>query len=135
MKRGFWHRIPALLVAVAMVAVFLSACGGNSAASPPPKTNADGSITYYLKADNSKFDTSRITVPAGAQITIAFNNAETVQHNFALYQDSTAASAIFRGGYIGKTTTNYTFTAPSQPGTYYFKCDLHPDMNGQFIVT
>ena len=134
MKRGFW-RIALMLLTVSIIAIAASACGGNSAASPPPKTNTDGSITYYLKADKLKFDTSRITVPAGASVTIVFNNAETVQHNFALYQDSTAASAIFRGGYIGKTTTNYTFTAPSQPGTYYFKCDLHPDMNGQFIVT
>ena len=29
----------------------------------------------------------------------------------------------------------YVFTAPAIPGTYYFRCDLHPSMQGQFIVT
>jgi plastocyanin len=24
--------------------------------------------------------------------------------------------------------------APSEPGTYYFECDVHPSMNGDFIV-
>jgi plastocyanin len=34
----------------------------------------------------------------------------------------------------GPATINYTFTAPSEPGTYYFQCDVHPSMNGDFIV-
>jgi len=39
------------------------------------------------------------------------------------------------GGNVGATTT-YTFTAPSTPGTYFFRCDVHPEtMTGQFIVT
>lgn len=35
----------------------------------------------------------------------------------------------------GPATTTYTFTAPSTPGTYFFRCDVHPTvMTGQFIV-
>ncbi len=34
----------------------------------------------------------------------------------------------------GPAETTYTFTAPSEPGTYYFQCDVHPSMNGDFIV-
>jgi plastocyanin len=33
----------------------------------------------------------------------------------------------------GRKTIDYTFTSPG-PGTYYFRCDAHPDMNGTFYV-
>ena len=135
MKHGFWRYIALLLAAIALFAIVASACSGSSGASPPPKTNADGSITYYLKADNLKFDSNRMSFPAGVKVTIVFNNADSVQHNFALYRDSTVASSIFRGEYVGKKTVNYTFTAPAQPGTYYFQCDLHPEMNGTFVAS
>jgi N-methylhydantoinase B len=30
----------------------------------------------------------------------------------------------------------YRFTAPSVPGTYFFRCDFHPvTMSGTFVVT
>jgi plastocyanin len=36
----------------------------------------------------------------------------------------------------GPTTTTYTFTAPSTPGSYFFRCDVHPtQMTGTFVVT
>jgi plastocyanin len=31
-------------------------------------------------------------------------------------------------------TIDYKFTAPITPGTYFFRCDVHPSMNGSFIV-
>jgi plastocyanin len=71
-------------------------------------------------------------------VTITFtNNDAGVPHNFALYTDSSAATNIFRGAIVtGPATTTYTFTAPSTPGTYFFRCDVHPtQMNGQFVVT
>ena len=60
-----------------------------------------------------------------------------VPHNFAVYTDATASTAIFTGAVVtGPTTTTYTFTAPSTPGSYFFRCDVHPTiMTGQFIVT
>ena len=79
-----------------------------------------------------------ITVPAGSAVTVNFNNMDSgVPHNFAVYTDATASTAIFTGAVVtGPTTTTYTFTAPSTPGTYFFRCDLHPTlMTGQFIVT
>jgi len=90
-----------------------------------------------LTAQNMKFDKSTITVPAGSAVTITFtNNDSGVPHNFALYTDASAATAIFRGTIVnGPGTTKYTFTAPSTPGTYFFRCDVHPtQMTGQFIV-
>jgi plastocyanin len=57
-------------------------------------------------------------------------------HNFAAYTDQTANNVIFQGQIVtGPATATYNFTAPSTPGTYFFRCDIHPtQMTGQFIV-
>ena len=83
------------------------------------------------------FDKNSITVVAGANVTITFNNKDTIPHNFALYTNSSATPpAIFQGQTVtGPTTVTYTFTDPATPGTYFFRCDVHPtSMTGSFIV-
>ncbi|MFB3764781.1 MAG: cupredoxin domain-containing protein [Methanotrichaceae archaeon] len=94
-------------------------------------------ITLDLIAENLAFDKNTITVPAGAKVTINFNNKDSgVPHNFAAYTDSSATTTIFKGNVItGPAKTTYVFTAPSQAGTYFFRCDIHPtQMTGQFVV-
>ena len=85
-------------------------------ATIPPTT--PGSETIPLTAQNLAFSTSTITVRAGEEVTIAFNNMDAgVPHNFAVYTDSTASTVIFTGPLVtGPTTTTYTFAAPSTPG-------------------
>ena len=92
--------------------------------------------TIDLSANNLAFDKSQITVPAGALVTIVFNNMESIPHNFALYETSAATTSIFVGDVItGPETITYKFRAPSAPGTYFFRCDVHPNtMTGDFIV-
>jgi len=95
-------------------------------------------VTISLTAQNVAFDKSTITVSAGAAVTINFNNKDSVPHNFALYTNSSATQpGIFVGQVVtGPTTVTYTFTAPTTPGTYFFRCDIHPSiMTGSFIVT
>ncbi len=91
-----------------------------------------------LTAQNVKFDKTTISVPTGAQVTLTLNNMDSgVPHNFALYTDASAGTTIFKGQIVnGPGTVTYTFTAPSTPGTYFFRCDVHPTtMTGSFIVT
>ncbi len=66
---------------------------------------------------------------------MTFNNMDSgVVHNFALYTDSSAKTRIFVGDFVtGPKTVTYTFDAPSTPGTYFFRCDIHPTvMFGNF---
>lgn len=102
-------------------------------------TSQSGStVTIDLVAKNIAFNVNSITVPPGSNVVINFDNQDNgVHHNFAVYTDSSAASAIFKGDVItGPKATTYTFKAPATPGAYFFRCDIHPAiMNGQFLVS
>ena len=120
-----------LVIALATVLLLtLVAC------SPSPSPSPDGDVTINLTASGTAFDESSITVPAGAMVAIVFDNKDTILHNFALYETSAAANSIFVGELISNKKITYTFTAPITPGTYFFRCDVHPfSMTGEFIVT
>jgi plastocyanin len=89
-----------------------------------------------VSAQSLAFDTNKITVPPGVSVRIIFNNKESIPHNVAIYTDSSAQTVIFRGDVItGPKTITYEFVAPAAPGTYFFRCDIHPSaMNGSFVV-
>lgn len=96
---------------------------------------AEGDVV--VTAENMAFDTNRIEATAGQPITIVLVNNDSQMHNISFYTDDSASELLVpeaEGEIIrqGETAT-MTFTPPS-PGTYYFHCDLHPQMNGQFIV-
>jgi plastocyanin len=100
--------------------------------------NESGPVTIYLSASDFAFNRSTITVPAGSNVTMIFENLDAgFPHNFALYTDSSAMTLIFRGVLItGVATTTYSFEAPGVPGNYYFRCDAHPTtMIGTFVAS
>ncbi len=106
-------------------------------ATPTATPAAPGAeTTVEIAADNLAFDTETITVPGGASVTMVFDNQDGgIPHNVAVYDGPLRSEAIFVGDIItGPAEITYTFTAPSEPGTYYFQCDIHPSMNGDFIV-
>jgi plastocyanin len=110
---------------------------------PPTQTTTttgtpSGSVTIDLMAKNIAFNKTSITVPAGSKVTVNFDNEDSgIPHNFAVYTNSQATTPIFKGQIItGIAKTTYTFTAPTTPGDYYFRCDVHPTiMYGTFKVT
>ncbi|MCM2465009.1 hypothetical protein DIC75_01535 [Methanoculleus sp. CWC-02] len=102
----------------------------------PEVARAAERVTVAIAAENFAFSMKTITVPAGAGVTVNFDNRDDgTPHNVAVYTDSSAATAIFVGEIVtGPDQATYTFTAPETPGTYFFRCDVHPSMNGDFIV-
>ena len=123
--------------------------GGDEQATPTPSpmvtstptpglTPTPQAVTIDLRAQNIRFDKNTITVPAGARVTVVFNHQDSgTRHNFAAYETEAAAEIIFRGEiFRGRETRIYEFTAPTTPGTYFFRCDVHSGiMTGDFIVT
>ncbi len=132
------NKLSGLLLFVAALAVLslpVYAAGDNVNMT---STNASMSktVTVDIMAKDMAFNTSTITVPAGAEVTMNFDNQDSgVPHNVAIYSDESKSEEIYKGEVItGPKKTVYMFTAPSEPGTYYFQCDIHPNMNGEFIV-
>jgi len=109
--------------------------------SPAPEaTTAPAAQTVEIAAvPRMKFDKDTITVKAGSQVTLKFANNDTgVPHNWAAYTDSTA-STLIPGAKTevctGPCEDEITFTAPDQPGDYFFRCDIHPaTMTGTLVV-
>ena len=116
---------------------------------PDDWSNADGDRTILLGTlPGLKFDTTQLTVRAGARVRLVFRNSDDMLHNFVLCAPGTGqavgAAAMTLG--IDGPAKNYVpesndvlfhtaltqpgatdaifFTAPSAPGDYDFICSF-----------
>jgi plastocyanin len=114
----------------ALVLALLTACsGGGSAASASAPADADLVVT----AGEMAFDTSTLLLAAGEETTIFFRNLDGQPHNVAIYTDESASEPLW----VGQTITNDAITEtipPLEAGEYFFRCDVHPAMNGTVVV-
>jgi plastocyanin len=94
-----------------------------------------GGAGAVVSAQGLQFDTDRIELPAGAPSTIHFeNNDPGIQHNIAIFTDSSLGTNLFRGEIVtGPATVDYAIP-PLDPGTYFFHCDVHPTMSGTVVA-
>jgi plastocyanin len=130
-KRSF-----SMLIMIVLLVTLFAGCAYKATPSPTPSPSTGGN-TITVTAAGMAFDTSTITVSAGAHVTITFiNNDSGIPHNIAFYTSSSATTVIYKGKTTtGVATITYTFDAPTTPGTYFFRCDVHPNtMTGEFIV-
>lgn len=119
-----------LSIAGLALAVLVAACGG-SASSGSTTDPADADVT--ITSVDMVFDKETLTVPSGEAFTMALINDDSVPHNVAIYTDSSASNALFVGELITDATTVYDIPA-LEPGEYFFRCDLHPEMVGTLVV-
>jgi copper-containing nitrite reductase len=92
--------------------------------------------TLHLTAANIAFDTDCLAAPAGSPFTVIFDNQDPgIPHNLSIYTDDSASQALFTGELVtGPKKTTYKIDA-LDPGTYFFRCDVHPTtMFGTFVV-
>jgi plastocyanin len=125
-----------ILIPLVVLVAFFAGCASKTTPGTTPGPSTGGN-TITVTAAGMAFDTSTITVSAGAHVTITFiNNDSGVRHNVAFYTSAAATTVINIGGMTtGVSTLTYTFDAPTTPGTYFFRCDVHPTtMTGEFIV-
>lgn len=110
-----------------------------SVAPAPPSCTPNGT-TLTVTAQNIAFDTNCLAAPAGTPFTIKFTNDDAgVPHNVEIFTSQAATTRL--GGATGPTDT---VTGPGSvtykvgglsPGTYFFRCDIHPtQMTGTFVV-
>ncbi|MDP9340702.1 MAG: cupredoxin domain-containing protein [Actinomycetota bacterium] len=124
----------ALLCVVAVGSLLLAACGGGSTRTTVTNCSPSGT-KLSVTAKNIVFDTTCLAAPAGRPFTIAFHNEDgSTTHNMAIYTDSSADKALFQGKLVVGVATE-TYDVKALPaGRYFFRCDVHPQMNGTFNV-
>lgn len=100
-----------------------------------PACKPDGT-KLRIAADKLLFDTDCLAVRAGVPFTIEFENRDAgVPHNVAVYTDQTAAKVLFHGDLFDGVATRTYQVGPLEPGTLFFRCDVHPaTMTGTFVV-
>ena len=112
--------------------LLLAACSasGGGAATPAASVAADA---IQLSSKNLEFSTSELVAPADKPFQIAYDNQEGAPHNVAIYQ-SEGGAEIFKGEVI-TGPKQIVYNVPAQAaGTYYFQCDVHPNMKGSVTV-
>jgi plastocyanin len=136
---------------VLVAALFaISACGGattpaSTPAAPPnssqePTTSGPASgepsgatVEITIGTDTGaelKFDPAELTVQAGADVRVTFENRASVPHNLTFQAPiNVATSTVVAPG----TSETVEFKAPAA-GEYAFVCTLHPGMGGKLIV-
>jgi len=89
-----------------------------------------------VAARNLAFDTATLKLVGGRTNTIAFDNQDPgVQHNIGIYKQAAFSNELFKG-YLVTGPGTATYDVPAlDPGTYYFKCDVHATMKGTVVVS
>lgn len=99
--------------------------------APPP-----GVAAVINAIPTLKFDTNRVVVPAAQPAVVRFRNRDgSTLHNFAVYpskQQASASSLIAGTSVCASCTEDVTLTL--QRGEYYFRCDVHPQMEGAVVA-
>ena len=64
---------------------------------------------------------------------MTFQNQDTAPHNVSIFTDSSASQRVFQGEVFSQGERVYQVPALAA-GTYFFRCDVHPDMTGTLTV-
>jgi len=107
---------------------------------PCQPTSDSTSLTIQAPtgASATGFSSNCLAVVPGVAFKVAFTNSDSVAHNFAIYTNSSATDLLG-----GATPTELTVPGATstfdvnalKPGTYFFRCDVHPTtMTGTFVV-
>lgn len=108
-----------------------------------PDTAMEGIITVEeggaggveVVAQNLAFDTQELRLPAETPTTLSLDNKDSAPHNVSIYEDDTASGEpLFTfEAFTGPAVEPFTVD-PIPEGEYYFRCDVHPNMEGTVVV-
>jgi hypothetical protein len=137
-------RAPLAVALTACLAVLLAACGAPGPASVGSPTAApipsfDG-LVIDLVAKGQQFSKKELQAPAGVAFRVLLDNQDKdFYHGFAIGTGATAAEAragklVYTGEIlVGPVVHAYDIPALT-PGTYWFFCQPHVNMNGTIVV-
>ena len=122
-----------LTLGLLALAATLAACSGASAnpATPAAPAGSPSGDAVSVVAKDVTFTTPAVSAPAGKPFTIAFDNQDGAPHNIDISDAS--GSHVFKGDIVSDTQVSYAVPALAA-GTYFFRCDVHPDMQGSITT-
>ncbi|MEO6295042.1 MAG: cupredoxin domain-containing protein [Candidatus Limnocylindria bacterium] len=137
-------RRSAILTVTMLLAFALAACSsGDGDASEPAAGSSDagggsGTATVSggaveITAADLEFSAATIEATAGEAFTITFVNNDTQPHNISFYTEE-GGERLVEGAVINAGETVEVQVDALDAGEYYFRCDIHPDMNGSVVV-
>ena len=120
-----------LLIATVVAALTFAACSGPFGGNCTPKNGSTGTAaaTVDLVSDSQTvgaFAPKDVTVQTGQAVTWSWQDQGN-QHSVTA-NDGSFESCLHNAGY----TFTVTFT---KPGTYAYRCSIHPQMIGRVTVT
>jgi len=108
----------AMLLALAVAAMLVGGCVGQSASNPPPSGNS-------VDISNYAFSPASLSVSAGT--TVTWTNTVSTPHTVTGDTGAFDSGQLANGG-----TFTHTF---STAGTYPYHCANHPSMKATITVT
>ncbi|HUQ63473.1 MAG TPA: cupredoxin domain-containing protein [Acidimicrobiales bacterium] len=130
-----------LVGVLAGAGVVLLVAGAVAAAIGPreeelPEGAEAGAPAVVITAKALKFDKAELALKSGGEADLEFDNDDSaVPHNVAIYADQAYTQSLFVGDLtVGPLKIEYKFPAPP-PGSYFFRCDVHPFMSGKVTVS
>ncbi len=116
--------------------LFLGRC---ATAVADPATGNPGPVAsvpagaVQVDARNISFVQSTVDAPAAKAFSLYFTNHDSAPHNIAISASADGSNPVFTGEIFSNGQRIYQVPALA-PGTYHFRCDVHPDMTGTLVV-
>lgn len=135
---SFALRCGALLTLALVVGVTLAACSSGAdpdvsdGGSGGTATVVDGAVE--ISAADLAFNVATIEATAGEAFTITLVNNDSAPHNITIFTEEGGQKLGETGPTADGGQTVETAVEALDAGTYYFQCDIHPEMNGTLVV-
>ncbi len=119
-----------LAIAGLALALLLGGCSGADGGQPAGSIESFPPDTPRIVARDTAFVGGTVAVPANSSFVLVFDNRDGDPHNVAILSNGPGDAPRFTGEiFSGPGARLYTVPA-LEPGTYRFRCDVHPSMTG-----
>src|SRR5262249_55305629 len=123
--------VAGVVTAALVASVALAACGPGTTITATVGTVGGPQVV----AEHLAFEPTTIQVPAGEAFSLELVNRDSAPHNVSIYRDASASQQPF-GGDVVSGPGSVVYDVPALPaGTWFFRCDVHPDMRGTIVAT
>lgn len=105
------------------MALLVAGCAG----ATPDSTIPIPAGALQIRAAETAFAPSRLSVQANQPFVLYFANGDTLPHNVVIAAGDGAR--VFVGEIFTGVSQRIQEVQPLAPGVYQLRCDLHPEMN------